>query len=197
MKNHRITNYPHCFRRMTAALLVLIFVFTFCFSSRAQAATASRRVEKSDVTGTFYSVTTTAINTVYKPFTQTQSEHRKGVQTTISVTSSVSHSVEASTSISATISASYLGVTMALCNELGIAQTSTVGINSTVSYTISATTDDGMYRIEAVFPQYSTKFYIYEYDANGITIKKDVTIARVPSKRDAYRRLNRYSDIID
>ena len=54
-----------------------------------------------------------------------------------------------------------------------------------------------MYRIEAIFPQYSTRFYIYEYGANGITIKKDATIARVPSQRDAYHKWNRYSDIID
>ena len=197
MKNHRITNYPHCFRRMTAALLVLTFVFTFCFSSRAQAATASRRVETSDVTGTFYSVTTTAINTVRKPFYQTQAEHRRGVETTISVSHEASLSVEASASISATVGVSYLGIISELCTELGIAQTSTVGIDSKVSYTIESPTPDGMYRIEAVFPQYKTRFYIYTYGANGITVKKDKTITKVPSQRDAYHKLNRYSDIID
>lgn len=162
-----------------------------------QAATATRRVETSDVTGTFYSVTTTAVNTEIKPFYNTQTEHRKGIQTTISVTESASYSVEASSSIAATVGGSYLGITLDLCTELGIAQTSTVGINTSVSYTIESTVKDGMYRIEAVFPQYKTRFYIYTYGANGITVKRDKTITRVPSQRDAYLRLNRYSDIIN
>lgn len=197
MKIYSTINTTNLFKRLTATLLAVTFMFAFGFAGKVQAATATRRVETSDVTGTFYSVTTTANGNTCKPFYQTQTEHHKGVASTVTVSHSSTATFSAYPTILKTVGVTYANVVLELCQELGIAQTSTVRIGPEVSYIIPASTPNGMYRVEAVFPLYKTRFYAYNYDANGPTEGLNAKIDKVPSQRDAYLRLNRYSDIIN
>lgn len=145
---------------------------------------------------TFYRGTITTGTAVVKtkPITETQAQHKKGYDTTISV----SHSVSKSATISTDVTFGYDEVVVCTAN-VGVAMTEEHTVSSSVSYTISKSTPIGRYRIDTVFPGMKVsgkieKQSVYQQDKSKWTSVASATATFGPNKKASYHKLTRYAD---
>lgn len=138
-------------------------------------------------------VTTTATTRVIKPYYQSQTEHRKGISTTISISQGFSRSHSVSKSLSGTIEAQYLGIALSATATAGVSDTVTYTAEVSRSWTIDAETDDGRYRIETVFPQFNAHILTYLYTLQSTTTVTDETFV-LADTTECFVRIHRYAD---
>ena len=138
-------------------------------------------------------VTTKVTSKAIKPYYDSQTEHRKGIPTTIGVSSGFSSSYSVSASLSATVGASYMGITASATASAGVSESVTYTTTINRSWTINENIPDGLYRVETVFPQFSTRIRIYRYTLTSTTTVVDKTIV-LADKTDSYLRLYRYAN---
>lgn len=138
-------------------------------------------------------VTTKVTSKAIKPYYESQTEHNMGIPTTIGVSSGFSSSYSVSASLSATVGASYMGITASATASAGVSESVTYTTTISRSWTVPATTADGLYRIETVFPQFLTRIRIYRYTLTSTTTVVDKTIV-LADKTDSYLRLYRYAN---
>ncbi len=94
-------------------------------------------------------------------------------------------------SLSVQFSTGFILAETTVTAEVGVAKTESHSISYTVAYTVPATTDNGKYRIEHVFPSYNLLYGSYTIDGE---IKQIVNKYTVPGKNEAYRRFTRYAN---
>lgn len=176
--------------------LTLMIMLSFSYATPVLAATGYASVG-SPSSGYICEINTTSTVAATKPYTATQAEHRQGYSTSIGISYTSTVTSTSSSTFSAEVGATYLGVTVKAAASAGVSESASHSIGASVTYTISANTPDGRFRIEAVFPQDRVTIVISEYNASGTRVVKTVVIDRMPRPEDAYHRLMRYADAIN
>ena len=138
-------------------------------------------------------VTTTVTTRMIKPYYQSQTEHRRGISTTIGISKGFSRSHSVSKSLSGTIEAQYLGIALSATATAGVSDPVTYTETVSHSWTISADTADSMYRVEVVFPQFNAHIRTYLYTLQSTTTVTDETLI-LADTTECFVRLNRYAD---
>lgn len=169
-------------------LFCLLFTFSLLLGSTLPA---------SAETGTTYfwprycmKITTATVDAKKKPLYGTQTQHKKGYSTTISVEKSKSKSLAISESITGQFSTPF----ESLSAELGLSQEETQTVSVGVSYTISASKDTGLYRITTVFPCKKESVKVYQNNNNSTALVYSNNISYAPQSNDSYYTLERYDD---
>lgn len=138
-----------------------------------------------------YCVLPASISPHVVPVYETQTQHTKGIETTVTMGTTQSTSRTYSGSLAVSFSTGFVLAESTVTAEVGVAKTESHSISYTVAYTVPATTDNGKYRIEHVFPSYNLLYGSYTIDGE---IKQIVNKYTVPGKNEAYRRFTRYAN---
>ncbi|SES86202.1 hypothetical protein [Anaerobranca gottschalkii] len=134
----------------------------------------------------YYRVTATTIADAILPIYESQTQHTRGITTTVSLQQTVTNGRSASSSLS--IGGNFF---LELSTQLGLTQYQSFSTTTSVAYTIDANTPTGKYRIEHVFPQ--SKLDYSRWDMIELTEER-WSISYAPVRNAAYRRLTRYSN---
>lgn len=179
------------FSKYLLSLLVLVLYCSIVPHAHAATGYVNRGSSSS---GIYCRVTTDTRAAIVKPFYLTQSEHRKGISTTVGVTHTITVGCEASSSYEAKVGAEYAGISAEAGVSAGVSVSASYSIGSSVSYTIDSSVSDGRYRIEAVFPFDYVHIVVGTYSPAVNRIVVDTYIDRMPRPNDVYHRLTRYAD---
>lgn len=134
-------------------------------------------------------LTTSYTAKVVRPYYQTQTQHSKGISTSIGISSSDSKSVSISTGHNVTLDACFTKFQASLDVQRSATQT----ITTSQSWTIGSDVASGLYRIEAVFP--SRRLEYKEYDKETFSLLYRNIFEKTPKRSASYKRIYRYSDI--
>jgi len=132
--------------------LTLMIMLSFSYATLVLAATGYASVG-SPSGGYICEINTTSLIAAVKPYYATQAEHRQGYPTNIGISYTVTNTTTSSSTFSAKVGTTYLGVTAEAAISAGVSESASLSIGASVTYSITAGTPDGRYRIEAVFPQ--------------------------------------------
>lgn len=176
--------------------LTLMIMLSFSYATPVLAATGYASVG-SPSGGYICEINTTSLIAAVKPYYATQAEHRQGYPTNIGISYTVTNTTTSSSTFSAKVGTTYLGVTAEAAISAGVSESASLSIGASVTYSITAGTPDGRYRIEAVFPQDRVTIVISAYNTSGTRVVKTAVIDRMPRPEDAYHRLMRYADAIN
>lgn len=122
------------------------------------------------------------------PITDTQVYHTKGYETSISITKTY----ETTWTGSGEINAGYNGVFVELSGTIGVANSTTKSIATTVGFTIPEDRDSGYYRIELRCPKYTVREMLYDISNNGILTVFEKTLQHMPGTNAGYYILSSY-----
>lgn len=177
-------------RNFITLFLVLVVLLTVIPFANAAAATATQIISAGSWGSLFWRQITTNVTAYVNPVYDSQALHTKGYITTIGVNSTKTNSCSASTSLTAGVDAAFVQLSTTL--EVGTSVSYSTG--TSITYTITADTASGWYRIEHVFPRVQVKQQKVRLDYSGETIEWQRTISYAPKLNDAYRRLTRYAN---
>ena len=122
------------------------------------------------------------------PITDTQVYHTEGYETSISITKTY----ETTWTGSGEITAGYDGVFIDLSGTIGVANSTTKSISTTVEFTIPEDKPDGYYRIELRCPKYTVREILSDISNNGILTVFQKTLQNMPGTNAGYYILKSY-----
>lgn len=170
---------------------ILIASFSMCTQS-ISARTITRRISGNVYNGKYIKVTTKSVAAGRKVYSSSRAKHVKGVETSYSISNEKTRTFESSSTIEATVGAEYLGVSASCSTSLGVSESVTSGITTSVSYTVPAKKPTCVYQIVAVFPAAKTAFEIYKMrDKEKFKVIKKKSITKMPYIDKAYYALEK------
>lgn len=170
---------------------ILIAALSMCTQS-ISARTITRRICGNAYNGEYIKVTTKSVAAGRKVYSSSRAKHVKGVETTYSIANEKSRSFESSNTIEATVGAEYLGVSASCSISLGVSESETSGITTSVSYTVPAKKSTCVYQIVAVFPAAKTTFEVYKMrNKEKFKVIKKNSITKMPYKDKSYYALEK------
>lgn len=176
--------------RITASLL-LVIVLMGSFASTAFAAVypdvASEDFSSGGKTYNAY-MRKTANSEHITPITDTQVYHTYGFETNISITKTY----ETTWTGSGEITAGYSGVFIDLSGTIGVANSTTKSVSTTVGFTIPEDRASGYYRIELRCPKYTVREMLSDISNYGILTVLDKTLQNMPGTNAGYYILSPY-----
>ena len=176
--------------RLTASLL-LVIVLMGSFASTAFAASYPNSASQDFTSGNREYVahmSKTANSEHITPITDTQVHHTEGYETSISITKTY----ETTWTGSGEITAGYEGVFIDLSGTIGVANSTTKSISTTVGFTIPEDKPDGYYRIEMRCPKYTVRELLSDISNYGVLTVFQKTLQHMPGTNAGYYVLNRY-----
>lgn len=134
-----------------------------------------------------HSVRATTTPTYCQPIYSSQALHQYGYITTIGISVSQTHSLTASASLTVTGNAWFGSVS----GTMGLSQTQSITVGTSVSYTIPANIATGYYRISTAFPNSKVLYETHTADFDyTLTFKR--TILKTPDTGSQYYWLENY-----
>lgn len=122
------------------------------------------------------------------PIYESQTKHNKGIETIIELSQSKTLTSTSFDSFKASVGNFFFNMAL----EIGISESVSVTLGTSVGYKIPADRNSGRYRIEAVFPRSRVTFTKYR-DTMEV-VGRPITVPYAMDYREKYYRLNRYSD---
>jgi hypothetical protein len=176
--------------RLTVSL-ILVIALLGSFASPALAAVypndASREFTDGSRTYEAY-MKKTANSEHITPITDTQVYHTQGIATNISITKT--H--ETTWTGSGEITAQYSGYFIELAGTIGVANSTTHSVSTTVGFTIPESRESGYYRIEQRCPKYTVREMLSDITNYGIATVFQKTLQHMPGSNAGYYMLNKY-----
>lgn len=122
------------------------------------------------------------------PITDTQVYHTYGFATSISIT----NTHETTWTGSGEITAGYEGVFIDLSGTIGVANSTTHSVSTTVGFTIPESRESGYYRIEQRCPKYTVQEMLSDLSNHGIVTVFRKTLQHMPGANAGYYIINKY-----
>lgn len=173
--------------------LLLIVLTLMSITSMASAATYTYAVG-SPTMGKSVTVTTKTTSTKVKPVYESQTQHTKGIATTVTLSRSVTESYSVSASVTSTFGAEFCGMTASASVQVGCSLSQSRTVSTSQSYTVSANTASGKYRIEVVFPTIKCTVRCQKWDGRTNYSYDKTTSFYLPKTNSSYVRFVRYAD---
>lgn len=176
--------------RLTISLILVITIIS-SFAITAFAATHPNTASQDFTSGNrLYNayMSKTANSMHITPITDTQIYHTQGIPSSISITKSYAETWSGS----GEITAGYEGVFVSLSGTIGVANSTSYSVSTTVGFTIPESRESGYYRIEMRCPKYTVRELLSDITNYGVSTVFQKTLQNMPGTNAGYYIIHKY-----